>query len=345
MNNGIFGFPKQRSNNLGVEAWLLDTRNAIRVDEYTVAGTYSRISAPCGANYLTILAYGGGGGGQGGEARLAGTVAGGGGGGGGGGTALVSVNLKLLPDYFRIQQYVLRVVVGAGGAGGAARNTTGAGNGGTDGGSTSVTITTGGDTVIGRLAFAQLGKAGSGSPGQRNGVGGAGQNMGMMSYSGSGTLNYHRGQTGGLTAGWASGGARFPVQFDIVNPTNIPLHPYICGGGGSGGVVNTDGTSQAAGGSGGTGFYFYEPLRAADGGTGAGADATLSDIVFAGVGGNGGYSAIVSQAVNAYNGGAGIRGGGGGGGGGIIMSASPGTYSSGAGGAGGAGYCLLIWEP
>jgi hypothetical protein len=170
-------------------------------------------------------------------------------------------------------------------------------------------------------------------------------NMGMPSYNGSGSFFHVHAQDGGITAGWAAGGARFPTQFSTTNPTNIPLHPYSCGGGASGGVVNTDGTTQAAGGAGGTGFFYYEPYLGTDGGTGAGRDATLSDVVFGGCGGGGGYSATVAQAINAYNGGAGIRGGGGGGGGGIIMSASPGTYSSGAGGAGGAGYCLLLWEP
>lgn len=269
----------------------------------------------------------------------------GGGGGGGGGTALVTYNLNAIPPQVRAKPYVFEVVVGAGGAGGSGRNTAGDGNGGSQGGLTSVNITTSNDVRVMRLAFAQGGGGGTGSPGQRNGYGGAGMNMGMQSWNGSGNLQYVRAASGGGTAGWSSGGFRFPEQWDQNSPGRIPLHPYICSGGGSGGVVNTDGTSRQAGGAGGLGFFFVDDYRASDGGTGTGADATLADIRFAGVGGNGGYSAIVSEAIPGYNGGAGIRGGGGGGGGGVVLNAATGTYSSGAGGAGGAGYCLLIWTP
>lgn len=347
MNNGIFGFPATRFGSLAQTVPLLNTRTAIRVDEYATAGTYTRQTAPGGANYLTILLYGGGGGGQGGAAQLAGTVPAGGGGGGGGGTAFVSYSLRDLPT--SITQYgpfVLRVTVGAGGGGGAARNTTGGGNGGSSGGNSAVYFTTGNDsTILMNAAFVNGGNAGSGSSGQRNGTGGKGMLMGATSEYVANLTGGVRGQDGGGTPSWSSGGFRFPRQWSNTQNWDIPNHPYICGGGGCGGVVNTDGTSQQAGGAGGYGYFYANDYRAADGGTGTGADATLGDIIFAGVGGNGGYSATVAQAINAYNGGAGIRGGGGGGGGGLVISASPNTYSSGAGGAGGAGYCLLIWTP
>jgi loricrin len=349
VNNGIFGFPRSGTSVPGINCWMIDTRDAIRVDEFEGSGTtqrtFNRISPPGGANVLTILAYGGGGGGQGGGAQLAGTVVQGGGAGGGGGTALVSYNLNLIPHAVRQKPYVLQVLCGGGGSTGAGRNTAGGGVSGGDGGNTSVNLTNSADTVLMRLAFANGGSGGSGTSGQRNGHGGSGMNMGMLSYRGTGTLNYPRGQPGGGTPGWNSGGFRFPAQFDANHPSYIPLHPYICGGGGSGGVVNTDGTSRQAGGAGGTGFFYYEPYRAADGGTGDGADATVSDIVFGGVGGNGGYSAVVADARAAWRGGNGFRGGGGGGGGGIVLNAATGTYSSGVGGQGGPGYAMLIWTP
>jgi hypothetical protein len=321
---------------------MLNTSNAIRVDEYTASGTYRRISPPGGANYLTILAFGGGGGGQGGGARNTAVETTGGGGGGGGGTALVSFDLRYFPNQFVLRKpMVLEVIVGAGGAGGAGRNTAGLGNGGSTGGTTSVNLTLTNDTNLMRLAWAAGGLPGSGSGGQRNGVGGEGMMMGGLSRNTSLGI---RGQDGGGTPGWSSGGFRFPRQWST-SSYDIPSIPYICGGGGSGGVINADGVSRQTGGSGGTGYFWYEAYLGADGGTGAGRDATLYDMIFAGCGGGGGYSAVIADNANAFNGGNGIRGGGGGGGGGIYMSASPGTYSSGAGGTGGTGYCMLLWTP
>lgn len=344
MNNGIFGFPKKKIPVQFFDTFLLNTNDAVRVDEFTVAGTYNKIQIPANANYLTILAYGGGAGGGGGGAQFPGTTPTGMGGGGGGGTALVRFDLRNFPQHKQLNyakgNFYITVVVGAGGAGGAGSRIQAGGASSASGGNTTVNLTNSAGTSIMRLAVAGGGSGVFGGAGQRTGVGGFHQNGGMFTGPSNSTAlsgNYPRGQDGSGNAGWNSGGFRFPKQWSASNPNDIPLHPYICGGGGAGGVVNTDAVSQQAGGAGGLGYFFYEPFRAADGGTGAGADATLEDIVFAGVGGNGGYSATPTQAINAFNGGAGIRGGGGGGGGGIVMN----TFSLTATLSTGTGYVIL----
>jgi hypothetical protein len=341
VNPGFFSFPNRQISNPAQRLWMLDASDAIRVDEYTAAGTYNGITAPSGANILTILAYGGGGGGMGGGAQTSTLAVGGGGGGGGGGTALLSMDLRDFPTHPAIRRpLTFQVAVGSGGAGGAGRNTTGSGNSGSSGNATSVNLTNSAGTVIMRLAFAGGGTGAFGSGGQRNGTGGWSTFQGGI--QGTGATGGMRGQDGGGNPGWNSGGFRFPRQWSV-GAYDIPTHPYICGGGGCGATINTDGLSRQQGGSGGTGYFWYEPYLESEGGTGAGRDGRLDDIVFAGVGGGGGYATIVSDNANAFNGGNGIRGGGGGGGGAIYMSASPGTYSSGAGGTGGTGYCLLLW--
>lgn len=326
MNNGLFGFPNQKNKPSFFDCWVLNIKDAVRVDEFTVAGTYSKIQIPANANYLTILMYAGGGGGQGGGAVLTNSsaVASGGAGGGGGGTALVRYNLKDFPGLGWAAQEIftrplyLTVVVGAGGAGGAAVRAPGGLNGAVNGGASTVTLTNSAGTSLMRLAYAQGGGGGFGSPGQRPGAGGMGMNLGWgAAQTHSGTV---RGQGGSIVPGWNSGGARFPLTFNVNSPTDIPFHPYVCGGGGAGGVINTDGTSQQTGGAGGAGYFYYEGFKNADGGTtDGGQNATLEDIVFAGVGGNGGYSATVAQTRNAFVGGNGIYGGAAGGGGGIYL--------------------------
>ena len=326
MNNGLFGFPNKKREANFFDCWILNTKDAVRVDEFTVAGTYNKVQVPANAKYLTILLYAAGGGGQGGAAVLTNSVsvASGGAGGGGGGTALVRYNLQDFPGPNQAAQELftkplyLVVTIGAGGAGGAAIRAPGASNSASSGGASSVSLTNSTGTVLMRLAFAQPGTGAFGSPGQRNGAGGQGMNFGMGVAQTFGSTV--RGQAGSGVPGWNSGGFRFPMTFNTSAPADIPLHPYVCGGGGAGGVINTDGTSQQTGGAGGAGYFYYEGFKNADGGTtDGGQNATIEDVVFGGVGGNGGYSAIVSQARNAFVGGNGIYGGGGGGGGGIYL--------------------------
>lgn len=335
MNSGLNAFPNGWIGRDAVNQQTIDESNAILKQEFTVAGTYNNITPPSSARGVTILAYGGGGGGQGGGAQLSGTEVTGGGGGGGGGSFLASYRLTAFPQAF--QPFNFQVVVGAGGAGGAGRNTAGNGNGGSNGGISTVFLTNSARTTQVRLAYAYGGVAGFGSGGQRNGAGGMLYPFGLVLSSSPCSS-----QAGGGTSGWNSGGFRFPSAWSANN--FIPLTVYTCGGGGSGGVVNSNGTSQQAGGAGGYGFWHVDSIyRAADGGTGDGADANIEEVIFGGVGGNGGYSAIVANARAGFRGGNGIRGGGGGGGGGVVLDAATGTYASGAGGAGGAGYVMLLW--